>query len=135
MAGTSPPMTTETSLPMLRKILTAIVVIPLLILVVGFAVANRQAVTISFDPFSSAQPAYAVTLPLFVVIFILVILGVIVGGIATWLRHNAGRRSPRRLDAQVRALHEEMHAMRNKPAADHRERAGELHPPLVLPPI
>jgi len=120
---------------MLRKILTAIIVIPLLIIVVGFAVANRQAVTISFDPFSATQPAYAITLPLFVVIFILVILGVIIGGIAAWLRQNSWRRSARRLDAEVRALHDEMRAMRTKVAPDHRERRDDVHPPLVLPPI
>ena len=120
---------------MLRKIITAIIVIPLLILVVGFAVANRQAVTISFDPFSAAHPAYAITLPLFVVIFVLVILGVIIGGIASWLRQNSWRRSARRLDAEVRALHDEMRAMRTRAAPDQREQRGEIHPPLVLPPI
>jgi uncharacterized integral membrane protein len=120
---------------MLRKVFTAIVVIPLLVIVVGFAVANRQAVTISFDPFSATQPAYAITLPLFVVIFILVILGVVIGGIAAWLRQNSWRRSARRLDAEVRALRDEMRMMRTKVAPDHREQRDEVHPPLVLPPI
>jgi len=118
---------------MLRKVLTAIVVIPLLIIVVGFAVANRQAVTISFDPFSAAQPAYAVTLPLFVVIFILVTLGVIVGGIAAWLRQNSWRRAARRLDAEVRALHDEIDTMRTR-AAEERVPPRHVQPPLVLPP-
>src|ERR1051325_1274980 len=103
---------------MLRKILTAIIVVPLLVIVVGFAVANRQAVTISFDPFSAAEPAYAITLPLFVVIFILVILGVIIGGIAAWLRQNSWRRSARRLDAEGRAVREEMRAMRTEVRTD-----------------
>jgi uncharacterized integral membrane protein len=116
---------------MLRKIVTAIVVIPLLIVVVGFAVANRQAVTVSFDPFSSADPAYAVTLPLFVIIFVLLIVGVIIGGAAAWMRQSSWRRSARRLDAQVRDLHGEMDAMRTKSAS----RPDEPQPPLVLPPI
>jgi uncharacterized integral membrane protein len=117
---------------MLRRILTAVVVIPLLIIVVGFAVANRHAVTVSFDPFSAAQPAYAVTLPLFVIIFVLLILGVIIGGTAAWLRQSAWRRSARRLDAQVRGLHGEIDSMRAKFAADP---APERRPPLVLPPV
>jgi uncharacterized integral membrane protein len=118
---------------MLRKIVTAIVVIPLLVIVVGFAVANRQAVTISFDPFSATQPAYAMTLPLFVVIFILVMAGVIIGGVASWLRQKNWRRSARRLDAEVRALHDEMRAMRTTVRAD--QPRPDVHPPLVLPPI
>ena len=71
--------------------------------------ANRQAVTVSFDPFSSASPAYAATLPLFVVIFVVLILGV------HGRRHrrldaaraNGGARA-RQLDGDVRALHDEM---------------------------
>ena len=39
---------------MLRKIVTAIIVVPLAAVIVAFAVANRQTVTVSFDPFSSA---------------------------------------------------------------------------------
>lgn len=117
---------------MLRKIITAVIVIPLLIVVVGFAVANRQAVTVSFDPFSSASPAYAVTLPLFVIIFALLIAGVIIGGAASWMRQSSWRRSARRLDAQVRGLHDEMHAMRaGSPVTPERRE----QPPLVLPPV
>jgi uncharacterized integral membrane protein len=117
---------------MFRRIITAIIVIPLLIVVVGFAVANRQVVTVSFDPFSSAQPAYAVTLPLFVIIFVLLIAGVIIGGVASWMRQSSWRRSARRLDAQVRNLHEEMDAMRagSSVAPERREQ-----PPLALPPV
>jgi len=118
-----------------RKILTAIIVVPLLVVIVGFAVANRQSVTISFDPFDQAHPAYAVSLPLFVIIFILVIFGVIVGGAASWLRQGHHRRASRRLDAEVRELHNEMHAMRRKFAEPARE---PVRPPpdvpLILPP-
>jgi uncharacterized integral membrane protein len=114
---------------MLRKIVTAIIVIPLLIVVVGFAVANRQVVTVSFDPFSSANPAYAVTLPLFIIIFVLLIIGVIIGGVAAWMRQASWRRSARRLDAQVRDLHNEIDAMRSSARPNEPQQ-----PPLVLPP-
>jgi uncharacterized integral membrane protein len=103
---------------MLRKVLTIVIVVPLAILIVAFAVANRQAVTVSFDPFSSADPAYAAKLPLFVLIFVLVILGVIVGGIATWMRQASWRRTARALDADVRTLHQELEAMRRRAAED-----------------
>jgi uncharacterized integral membrane protein len=119
---------------MFRRIITAIIVIPLLIVVVGFAVANRQTVTVSFDPFSSAEPAYALTLPLFVIIFVLLIVGVIVGGVAAWMRQGAWRRSARRLDAQVRNLHGEMDQMRTKSPGTP-ARPDEPQPPLILPPL
>lgn len=103
---------------MLRKIVTLVIVVPLAVIVVAFAVANRQSVTVSFDPFSAANPAYAATLPLFLLIFVLVILGVIVGGFAAWLRQSNWRRTARRLDADVRALHQELDATRRRQAAE-----------------
>ena len=119
---------------MFRKIVTAVIVIPLAAVIIAFAVANRQAVTVSFDPFSSAAPAYAATVPLFVLIFILLILGVIVGGVAAWLRQAKWRRTARRLDADVRALHEELETIRRRfgtgPAPP-----SEPAPPLIPPPL
>ena len=52
--------------------------------------------TVSFDPFSATSPAYAATLPLFVLIFVLLILGVLIGGIAAWIRQSqvAARGAP-----------------------------------------
>ena len=63
-----------------------LILVPLAIVIVMFAVANREIVTVSFDPFDSAQPAFALKMPLFVLIFVLVALGVVVGGIAAWLQ-------------------------------------------------
>jgi len=121
---------------MFRKVVTAIIVVPLAIVVVAFAVANRQMVTVSFDPFSSANPAYAASLPLFALIFVLVILGVVIGGAAAWLRQATWRRTARRLDADVRALHQELDAMRRRAAEEEtrREAAARASLPAVAPP-
>lgn len=103
---------------MFRKIVTAVIVVPLAVIIVAFAVANRQSVTVSFDPFSAGDPASAATLPLFVLIFVLVILGVIVGGIAAWLRQSKWRRMARKLEGDVRALHQEIDTLRHRLAAE-----------------
>ena len=89
---------------MLRKILTAIVVVPLALILIAFAVANRHSVTVSLDPFASNEPAVSLTLPLFAVIFILLIIGVLIGGTATWLRHGRWRRVAHRLEAELQNL-------------------------------
>jgi uncharacterized integral membrane protein len=121
----------ESNRLVLRKIISAIIVIPLLIVIVGFAVANRQAITISFDPFSSAQPAYSLTLPLFILIFVVLIVGVITGGVAAWTGQRVWRRTARRLDAEVRNLRSELDSARTQSG-----RAPERpNPPLVVPPI
>jgi uncharacterized integral membrane protein len=120
-----------------RKIVTAVIVIPLAVVIVAFAVANRQAVTVSFDPFSQAAPAYAATVPLFALIFALLIFGVIVGGVAAWLRQAKWRRIARRLEADVRALHEELDGIRRRfggaPAPP--SQPAPAPPPVIPPPL
>ena len=125
---------------MLRRIVTAVIVIPLAVILIAFAVANRQMVTVSFDPFSSTDPAYAASLPLFVLIFVLVILGVIVGGIAAWVRQSPWRRTARKLDADVRALHDELEAIRHQFGTARPLAQGEPAPkpaslPVIPPPV
>jgi uncharacterized integral membrane protein len=85
----------------MRKFFTALVVIPLGILFIVFAVANRHLVTVSFDPFNSVDPSVAVTLPLFVVIIVVAILGVAAGGMATWFRQRHWRRAARQHEADA----------------------------------
>ena len=50
---------------MIRKVVSALILVPLAIVIVVFAVANRQIVTVSLDPFDQAQSGSRVTLPLF----------------------------------------------------------------------
>jgi uncharacterized integral membrane protein len=119
---------------MLRRIISILIVVPLTVIIVAFAVTNRQLVTVSFDPFSSTNPAYAATLPLFVLIFVLMIFGVLIGGVAVWIRQTKWRRTARKLDGEVRTLHQEMDAIRRRFAAGQQEAAGEPAPYTVLPP-
>jgi uncharacterized integral membrane protein len=86
----------------MRKFFSALVLIPLGMIFVVFAVANRHWVTVSFDPFNSSNPSFGVTLPLFVVIIVVAILGVAAGGTATWFRQRHWRRAARQseIDAQ-----------------------------------
>ena len=86
----------------MRKFLTALVLIPLGLIFLIFAVANRHLVTVSFDPFNSTDPSIAITLPLFVVIIAVAITGVAAGGSATWFRQRHWRRAARQHEADAR---------------------------------
>jgi hypothetical protein len=68
---------------------------------VAFAIANRGPVTVSFDPFDPAAPAYVVTLPLYLLTFAILILGVALGGIVGWFTQGKRRRYRRRLEAEL----------------------------------
>jgi uncharacterized integral membrane protein len=115
---------------MIRKIVLAVVLIPLAVLIVALAVANRQIVTVSFDPFSAAEPAFLLRAPLFVLVFVLVIAGVIIGGMASWLRQSRWRRAARAREAELQSARNEVDRLRRELAA--RETAAA--PPLSLRP-
>ena len=97
---------------MLRKIVAAVILIPLAIVIIAFAVANRQVVTVSLDPFSSEHPASSLTLPLFALILVLLIAGVVIGGVAAWLRQAKWRRVARRLEREAEQLRGEVALLR-----------------------
>ncbi len=96
----------------LRKVVAAVILIPLAIVIIAFAVANRQAVTVSLDPFNPDVPAASMTKPLFVVLIAVLILGVIVGGIAAWIRQTKWRRTARRLEREVADLRAEIDTLK-----------------------
>ena len=82
----------------LRIVVIAVVAIILLL----FAFANRQIVTVSFDPFGSATiAAFAITAPMFAVVIVFAMLGVIAGAAATWLSQGRHRRAARRHRAEA----------------------------------
>jgi uncharacterized integral membrane protein len=95
-----------------RKIIAAVILVPLAVIIVAFAVANRQIVTVSLDPFSAEHPAASLTLPLFALVIVLLVLGVLIGGIAAWLRQSKWRRTARRLEREIADLHIEIEALK-----------------------
>ena len=94
-----------------RRIVTTIIAVPLAVVLIAFAVANRQMVTVSFDPFSVTEPAAVLTLPLFVLIILLLIVGVVLGGAAAWLRQSRWRAAARRLEREVADLRAKVDAL------------------------
>jgi uncharacterized integral membrane protein len=99
---------------MVRKIVTVLILLPLAVVVIALAVANRQSVVISFDPFDQAHPAFAPALPLYQLMLLLVIAGVVIGGIAAWLRQSKWRRAARLADAQLREARAELERLRRR---------------------
>jgi hypothetical protein len=101
----------------MRKFLTALIVIPLGLILVAFAVANRHFVTVSVDPFISDDPSLSVTLPLFLLLILVGALGVLAGGSAVWFGQRHWRRAARRNDADARAARLELADLRAQAAA------------------
>jgi hypothetical protein len=81
---------------MVRFLKIAVIAVIAAILL-GFAFANRGFVTVSFDPFASADnAALSLAAPLFAVAIVFAMLGVIAGALATWLSQGRHRRAARK---------------------------------------
>ena len=78
---------------MIRRFLKAIVMIAAFAVLVALAIANHQPVMVSFNPFDSSDPDLAVTVPLYLAGLTVLIAGVVLGGIAAWLKQGKHRGS------------------------------------------
>ncbi len=108
----------------MRKFFNAAVLVPLGVIFVVFAVANRHEVTVSFDPFNSHDSALSLTLPLFVVIIAVAILGVVAGGCATWFGQRRWRRAARQHEADARETRNQLADLRASLTASQRRDSG-----------
>ena len=101
----------------MRKFFTALVLIPLGLIFIVFAVANRHLVTVSFDPFGSGDSAFNLRPePLFVIIIAAMIVGVVAGGSATWFRQRHWRRAARQHEADARQARAQLAELRGSAA-------------------
>ncbi len=111
---------------MLRKLLLVFVMIPAAALLVAWAIANRQPITVSFDPFDAANPAFAITAPLYLVGFAILIAGVVLGGAAAWLEQGKWRRARGRIAAELAIVRTELDRAKRQ-AADQARTATSVH--------
>ncbi len=78
---------------MKRKFVLGLLVVPLAVVLIALAIANRKPVTLTLDPFGGAESMLAFDLPLFFLLLSAFAVGLIVGGFATWLGQGKWRRN------------------------------------------
>jgi uncharacterized integral membrane protein len=91
----------------LQRVLRWAVGLPIAILVIAFAVANRQSVTLSLDPINPSDPFASMTLPLWLLFFAGITVGVIAGWIGCWFAQGKHRKRARDAQAEVVRLQAE----------------------------
>lgn len=76
------------------KFLRWFLLVPVALLAILLAIANRQSVTFSLDPFDPVTPALGVTMPLALLVILAMLIGILIGGFASWrqARTKAARR-------------------------------------------
>lgn len=113
LLGVTAPKSLIKGLNSVLKIISWILLPPLAVLVIAFAIANRHGVVVRLDPLPME-----IDLPLYAVAFGGVLIGLLFGGVASWLRGGRWRREARRQRRRVRRLENEVETTAaQKPAA------------------
>ncbi len=82
------------------------------------AVANRQIVTVQLEPFGLGEPfPQPIDMPLFVVIFVSALAGLISGFVIEWIRERKHRRAIFEQEREASDLRKEVRRLANKVAA------------------
>ena len=77
---------------MIRRALATLGVLAAAIVLVTLAVANRHEVRLVLDPFNRNAPVVFAELPFYVYLFAMLIVGVVLGSLATWITQGRWRR-------------------------------------------
>jgi len=112
---------------MLRRIVWLAVALPAALLLLTLAVANRHGVRLVLDPFRPQEPVLFLVLPFYAYLFGALIVGILAGGSAVWLRQARWRRTARRRAAEARRWQAEADRLA-------RERQAQLAGPRQLMP-
>jgi len=79
----------------LRRVIWLLMALPAAALLVTLAVANRHPVRLVLDPFRPETPVLSLQLPFYAWLFMVLIGGVVLGGVATWMTQSKWRRTAR----------------------------------------
>jgi len=101
---------------MMRRLVGWFILVPLALVLVLFALANRHAVLVRFDPVSLANPVVpAFEAPLFLVIYGMLLIGILLGGTAVWFAQGRHRREKSALRRDRDRLGRELETARRAP--------------------
>jgi uncharacterized integral membrane protein len=86
----------------MRTLFRLFVIVPIAVVLLMFAFANRHLATVSFDPFAGNDVAGpSITAPLFILLILALGLGVILGGLASWFKQAKLKRALREARAEA----------------------------------
>ena len=97
---------------MLKRIFNWVIGLPIAVIGIGFAVANREWITISFDPFNRAHPIATVQMPLWALFFCGVFVGIFAGWMVAWAGNRKYRKATR--DAKMELVRTQQQFERDK---------------------
>lgn len=99
---------------MVNRIVGWLVLVPLCGLLIAFALANRHLVSVNLNPFVAPADANlsGYGIPLFIVLYVVLLIGVLLGGVASWFAQGTHRKRERHWRREAQQLSQELDAAR-----------------------
>ena len=99
---------------MVNRIVGWVVLVPLCLGLIIFALANRHFVVVGFNPFVQPDGTVAAGygVPMFVVLYVILLVGVLLGGTATWFAQASHRRREKHWRREAHMLNAELEKLR-----------------------
>jgi len=116
---------------MQMKLVKLLVLAPLAIFLVVISVANRQPIMFSLDPLSNDNPALSIELPLFALLFVALLTGVVMGSFVTWWNQGRYRRQLREKSYEANQLQRQKVSSEDARGAKEREEIAPGLPAIV----
>lgn len=107
-----------------------LILVPISLIFIAFALTNRQPVILSLNPFAVLDSTAGAEMPLFFAVFIFFLFGALVGAFITWNTQRPWRNAVKRQTKEIEALRNEINILKN----------GAVEKPLkldwqILPPL
>ena len=120
---------------MFSRIVTVVIVVPLAIVLIALAVANRAPVAFTLDPFNPGNPALTLNMPLFIFALLALAVGVLIGSFATWLKQGRYRRVARQKTTEAETLRARTDELRRAEEARRMEEARRAEGTALPAPL
>ncbi|WP_395666572.1 lipopolysaccharide assembly protein LapA domain-containing protein [Methylocella sp.] len=93
----------------MARFLKWLILLPVAAVILALAVANRHMATIYLDPFPNGGPnGPQVSAPFYLLMLGTLMVGVLIGGVATWMGQGRSRRAARQARAELRRTRAEL---------------------------
>lgn len=77
----------------MKQVIAWVIGLPTAIILIAFALANRQIITISFDPIAKDAPFFAFSAPIWTLLFAGIFLGLVIGWVGSWISQGKWRKA------------------------------------------
>jgi uncharacterized integral membrane protein len=83
--------------------------LPVAVVLIVFAIANREFVRVSLDPLSPSDPWIALEMPLWALLYAGLFLGLVIGWVGAWVKQRRWRKAAREARSELDRLKARSH--------------------------